>query len=67
MSNIIVSPSILSADFANLERDIKLVERNGADWIHVDVMDCTKYYNWNTCCKIDKKSYNIATGCAFDD
>ena len=30
---IIVSPSILSADFANLERDIKLVEDNGADWI----------------------------------
>lgn len=39
MSNIIVSPSILSADFANLERDIKKVENNGADWIHVDVMD----------------------------
>lgn len=40
MSNeIIISPSILSADFANLERDIKLVEDNGADWIHVDVMD----------------------------
>ena len=39
MTKIIVSPSILSADFANLERDIKLVERNGADWIHVDVMD----------------------------
>lgn len=39
MNNIIVSPSILSADFANLERDIKLVEDNGADWIHVDVMD----------------------------
>lgn len=36
---IYVSPSILSADFANLERDIKLVESNGADWIHVDVMD----------------------------
>ncbi len=39
MNNIIISPSILSADFANLERDIKLVEENGADWIHADVMD----------------------------
>ncbi len=36
---MIISPSILSADFANLERDIKRVEENGADWIHVDVMD----------------------------
>ncbi len=34
-----VSPSILSADFANMERDCKQLEENGADYIHCDVMD----------------------------
>lgn len=34
-----IAPSILSADFANLQRDIELVEKAGADYIHVDVMD----------------------------
>jgi len=34
-----VSPSILAADFVNLERDIHEIEKSGADWIHVDVMD----------------------------
>lgn len=35
----IVAPSILSADFGNLERDIKMLNRSEAEWIHVDVMD----------------------------
>ena len=35
----IIAPSILSADFANLERDIHDMEAHGADWVHVDVMD----------------------------
>ncbi len=34
-----IAPSILSADFSKLGEEIKDVERGGADWIHVDVMD----------------------------
>ena len=39
MNKVIVSPSILSADFVNLERDIKKVKDAGAEWVHIDVMD----------------------------
>ena len=34
-----IAPSILSADFVNLERDIRALKENGAKWVHVDVMD----------------------------
>ena len=34
-----ISPSILAADFANLERDIRNIEEMGSDFVHVDVMD----------------------------
>ncbi len=39
MKKVIVSPSILSADFNNLEKELKLMENSGAEWIHFDVMD----------------------------
>lgn len=38
-----IAPSILSADFANLQRDIKIVEDAGAEYLHLDVMDVTLF------------------------
>ena len=35
----LVAPSILSADFANLQRDVEMVNKSEADWFHLDVMD----------------------------
>ena len=39
MDRVIISPSILSADFMNLEQEIRAVKDAGAEWIHIDVMD----------------------------
>ena len=39
MSDVLIAPSILSADFGNLSRDIRDIEKAGADVIHIDVMD----------------------------
>lgn len=35
----IIAPSILAADFANLEREVKMINQSQADWIHIDIMD----------------------------
>jgi ribulose-phosphate 3-epimerase len=37
--SVLIAPSVLSADFGNLERDIKMINESRADWFHVDVMD----------------------------
>ncbi len=35
----IIAPSVLSADFANIQRDVEMVNNSNADWFHVDIMD----------------------------
>jgi len=39
MSSTIIAPSMLAADFANLQRDIEMVNTSEADWFHIDIMD----------------------------
>ena len=39
MSSKLIAPSILAADFANLQRDIDMVNKSEADWFHIDIMD----------------------------
>ena len=39
MKEIFIAPSILSADFGSLAKDVQLIDEAGADWIHLDVMD----------------------------
>lgn len=39
MSNPIIAPSVLAADFANLQRDIEMINNSKADWFHIDIMD----------------------------
>ncbi len=36
---MIISPSVLSCDFGNIERDTKMLDASEADWLHIDVMD----------------------------
>lgn len=38
-NKVLIAPSILSADFANLGRDVEAISKAGADYIHIDVMD----------------------------
>ncbi len=37
--NKLIAPSVLAADFANLQRDVEMINQSEADWFHIDVMD----------------------------
>ena len=39
MSSKLIAPSILAADFGNLQRDVEMVNKSEADWFHIDIMD----------------------------
>jgi ribulose-phosphate 3-epimerase len=39
MKNTLIAPSVLAADFANLQRDIEMINVSEADWFHIDIMD----------------------------
>lgn len=39
MSDIRIAPSVLAADFANLQKDIEMINASEADWFHIDIMD----------------------------
>ena len=39
MSTKLIAPSLLASDFANLQRDIEMVNKSDADWFHIDIMD----------------------------
>lgn len=37
--SVLIAPSILAADFANLQKEVEMLNESQADWIHVDIMD----------------------------
>ena len=39
MATPIIAPSILAADFANLQREVEMINNSEADWFHIDIMD----------------------------
>lgn len=54
MKNTLIAPSVL-ADFANLQRDIEMINTSEADWFHIDIMDgIVPNISWNACFRCHK-------------
>ncbi|MGC3946995.1 MAG: ribulose-phosphate 3-epimerase [Chryseolinea sp.] len=47
MASPLIAPSVLAADFGNLQRDVEMIDRSEADWVHVDIMDGTFVPNFS--------------------
>ena len=63
----IISPSILSADFAYLAKDIEMINRSEADWVHIDIMDGVFVPNISFGFPVLKYVAFKAVGCTSDD
>jgi ribulose-phosphate 3-epimerase len=67
---IIIAPSILAADFANIQQEVGMINESEADWIHVDVMDGVFVPNISfgmPVIKAIKKHAQKTSGCSFND
>jgi ribulose-phosphate 3-epimerase len=47
MPSPLIAPSVLAADFGNLQRDVEMIDQSAADWVHVDIMDGTFVPNFS--------------------
>ena len=63
---MLIAPSLLAADFANLQRDIEMVNESQADWFHLDIYGwalCPEYLLWHACGKSHQRTCQKTIGC----